>query len=229
MLLPRGKKHLYKHQASPSVLIINLIEALMAASEKPEARTTKASSLVLKINKLRSKLCPGQGTLVLVCSCLHSCPSPVPPSPSPPLGAPPSLPLLQPPPEPFSASPFCSLPPPHSPIICRAQAQHHASSARGKRVGCEHPPWQLGPDFLLLPQRFQPAPRQRVPCHPLVANSWSLLLKVIVLCLMCQEVRQATADTAEEITWAMKDVMYLGLVNYLKGSWRIKIWQSISC
>lgn len=135
MLFPRGKKHLYKHQASPSVLIINLIEALMAASEKPEARTTEASSLVLKINKLNSKRCPGQGTLVLICSCLHNCPSPVPPSASPPLGAPPSSPLLQPPSEPVSASPFavCLLP----------TAPSYAELGHSSML---HQPWEKGWD-----------------------------------------------------------------------------------
>lgn len=109
----------------------------MAASEKPEARTTEASSLVLKTSKLNSKLCPGQGTLVFVCSCLHSCPSPVPPSPSPPLGAPPSPPLLQPPPEPVSASPFavCLLPTAPSFAELRHSTVLHQPGEKGWDVG----------------------------------------------------------------------------------------------
>lgn len=108
------------------------------------------------------------------------------PPPIPPSSCPSISPVPQPPPEPVSASP----------------------SALEEEVGHGHP---VG---LLLLRRFQPAPQQWAPRHPLVTNSRLLLLKVIPSCLgcyfLCQEVRQATVYPAEEVTCTGKNVMYSG-------------------
>lgn len=66
-----------------------------------------------------------------------------------------------------------------------------------------------------------------------MTNHWTLLLIVISLCLryylFCQEVRQATAYPAEEVTYIGKDVMCLGWVNCLKRSWRMAMQWNICC